>query len=112
MVKIEAIVQTYKLEDVKEALQAVGITGMTVTEVRGFGRQKGQAETYRGATMKVDFIQKYKLEVVVDDLQAQAVVDTIVKTAQTGKIGDGKIFIYPVLDVVRIRTGERGSQAI
>lgn len=112
MVKIEAVIQPYKLEDVKEALQGVGIKGMTVTEVRGFGRQKGQTETYRGATVKVDFIQKLKVDVVIEDAMATTVVEAIVKAAQTGKIGDGKIFIYPVIDVVRIRTGERGPQAI
>lgn len=112
MVKIEAIIQPYKLEEVKDALQAVGIKGMTVTEVRGFGRQKGQAETYRGATVKVDFIQKLKIDIIIEDGMAITVVEAITKAAQTGKIGDGKIFIYPVLDVVRIRTGERGSQAI
>lgn len=112
MVKIEAIIQPYKLEEVKDALQAVGIKGMTVTEVRGFGRQKGQAETYRGATVKVDFIQKLKIDIIIEDGMAVPVVEAITKAAQTGKIGDGKIFIYPVLDVVRIRTGERGSQAI
>lgn len=112
MVKIEAIIQPYKLDDVKEALEAAGIKGMTLTEVRGFGRQKGQTETYRGAQVKIDFIQKVKLELIIDDPLAPVVVDAIVKSAQTGKIGDGKVFIYPVLDVVRIRTGERGIQAI
>lgn len=112
MVKIEAIIQTYKLDEVKEALHSIGIKGMTITEVKGFGRQKGMTETYRGATVKVEFIPKIKLETIVEDSMATPVVDAIVGAAQTGKIGDGKIFIYPVLDVVRIRTGERGGQAV
>lgn len=112
MVKIEAIVQTYKMDAVKEALVAIGVKGMTLTEVRGFGRQKGATETYRGATVKIDFIPKMKLEVVVEDNNANSVVDVIVGAAKTGNIGDGKIFITPVLDVVRIRTGERGTPAI
>lgn len=112
MVKIEAIIQTYKLEEVKEALEVAGVKGMTVSEVRGFGRQKGQTETYRGAEVKVEFIQKMKIEIVIDDALATPVVDAIVRAARTGKVGDGKVFIYPVIEVVRIRTGERGSQAI
>ena len=112
MVKIEAIIQNHKLECVKDALQAVGVKGMTVTEVRGFGRQKGMTETYRGSELKVEFVPKAKLETVVEDAMAPAVVDAIVAAAKTGNIGDGKIFIHPVLDVVRIRTGERGAVAV
>jgi nitrogen regulatory protein P-II 1 len=112
MKKVEAIIQHFKLEEVKKALTDCGIAGMTVTEVRGFGRQKGHTERYRGAEYKVDFIPKIKLEVVVTDDKLQAVLDAIVRTARTGQVGDGKIFIAQLVDVVRIRTGECGPEAI
>lgn len=112
MKKIEAIIKPFKLNEVKEELQALGITGMTVTEVKGFGRQKGHKEIYRGAEYQVDFNPKIKLEIVVVAEMVDAVVQAIVKTAQTGKIGDGKIFIIPLEDVVRIRTGESGKEAV
>jgi nitrogen regulatory protein P-II 1 len=112
MKKIEAIIKPFKLEDVKEALADIGIQGMTVTEVKGFGRQKGQTEIYRGSEYTVDFLPKIKLEIVVADDRATAAVDVIVKTAHTGKIGDGKIFVLDVLEAVRIRTGERGEGAV
>ncbi len=112
MVKIEAIIKPFKLDEVKETLNARGIKGMTVTEVKGFGRQKGQTETYRGAEVKVDFIQKIKVEVVIpDDLETE-VVNAILVAAQTGNIGDGKIFITQIKEVIRIRTGERGLGAV
>ena len=109
MKKIEAIVRHHKLEDVKNGLTEQGITGMTVTEVRGFGRQKGHTEIYRGTEYTVDFVPKVKIEVVVDDGKLRAAIDTIVRTAQTGQIGDGKIFVSDLADVIRIRTGETGS---
>ena len=112
MKKIEAIIKPFKLDEVKEALQDVGIQGLSVIEVKGFGRQKGHTELYRGAEYVVDFLPKVKIEVVVKDEDVEKVVDTIVKTAQTGRVGDGKIFIIPVEDVVRIRTGEKGEAAI
>lgn len=112
MKKIEAIIKPFKLEDVKEALSDIGIQGMTVTEVKGFGRQKGHTEIYRGSEYTVDFLPKVKIEIVVDDAQAPGVVDTIVKTANTGKIGDGKVFVSAVEEAVRIRTGERGNEAV
>lgn len=112
MKKLEAIVRHYKLEDVKNALTAKGILGMTVSEVRGFGRQKGHKETYRGAEYTVDFMPKVKIEIVVADDLVTTVVDTILQTAKTGAVGDGKIFITPISEVVRIRTGETGSGAI
>lgn len=112
MKKIEAIIKPFKLEDVKEALSEIGIQGMTVTEVKGFGRQKGHTEIYRGSEYTVDFLPKVKLEIVVDDERASEVVDTIVKTANTGKIGDGKVFVSAVEEAVRIRTGERGNEAV
>lgn len=112
MVKIEAIIQPHRLDSVKEALEAIGVKGITVIDVRGYGRQKGQAETYRGAEVRVDFIRKTKLELVVEDSMAQSIVDAIARTARTGNIGDGKIFISPIADVIRIRTLERGVQAI
>ncbi|HDU8682887.1 TPA: nitrogen regulatory protein P-II, partial [Proteus mirabilis] len=106
MKKIEAIIKPFKLDDVREALAEVGITGMTVTEVKGFGRQKGHTELYRGAEYMVDFLPKVKIEIVVADEIAETCVDTIMTTAQTGKIGDGKIFVFDVNRVIRIRTGE------
>ena len=112
MIKIDAIIKPFRLDAVKEALQQLGIQGMTVSEVRGFGRQKGHAELYRGAEYTVDFVPKVKLEVVVAEDLAAKVVDAVSEAARTGKIGDGKIFVYPLQDIVRIRTGERGPQAI
>jgi nitrogen regulatory protein P-II 1 len=110
--KIEAVIRHFKLEEVKNALSSKGIQGMTVTEVRGFGRQKGHTETYRGAEYTVDFLPKVKLEVVVDEKNAQSVIDTIVSAARTGQVGDGKIFVSALTDVVRIRTGETSAAAI
>ncbi len=112
MKKIEAIIKPFMLDDVKEALSKEGIQGMTVSEVKGFGRQKGHAELYRGAEYVVDFLPKVKIELLVDEPKAQKAVEVIMTKARTGKIGDGKIFIVPVDDVVRIRTGERGPDAI
>ena len=112
MNRIEAIVKPFKLDDVKEALNEKGIVGMTVTEVKGYGRQKGHKEIYRGAEYVVDFMPKLKIEIVAQDDQIDEIIATICKAAKTGKIGDGKIFILPVDDVVRIRTAERGSDAI
>lgn len=112
MKKIEAIVKPFKLDEVRESLSEVGITGLTVTEVKGFGRQKGHTELYRGAEYVVDFLPKIKVEVVVTDDIVDAAVDAIVKVAHTGKIGDGKIFIMPVEQVIRIRTGETNEAAI
>jgi nitrogen regulatory protein P-II 1 len=112
MKKIEAIVRHFKLEDVKNALTEHGITGMTVTEVRGFGRQKGHTEMYRGTEYTVDFVPKVKIEVIVDDGKLRTAIDTIVKSAQTGQIGDGKIFVSDLADTIRIRTGETGSAAL
>jgi nitrogen regulatory protein P-II 1 len=112
MKKIEAIIQPFKLEPVKEALHNLSVQGMTVTEVKGFGRQKGIREVYRGMEYQVDFLPKVKIEVVASDDKAQAIVETIMNTARTGRIGDGKIFVYPVAEVVRIRTGETGDDAI
>jgi nitrogen regulatory protein P-II 1 len=112
MKKVEAVIKPFKLDDVKEKLAELGIKGMTVTEVRGFGRQKGHTEIYRGAEYVVDFLPKIKIEVVVPDNQVAEVVDAIRKAAHTGKIGDGKIFVFAIEDVVRIRTGEMGEQAL
>jgi nitrogen regulatory protein P-II 1 len=112
MKKIEAIIKPFKLEDVKSALAELGIQGLTITEVKGFGRQKGHTEIYRGSEYAVDFLPKIKVEVVLADAQVKAVVDAIVKAAKTGKIGDGKIFVSPVESVLRIRTGETGEQAV
>ena len=112
MKKIEAIVKPFKLDEVKEALQAVGIQGMTVSEVKGFGRQKGHTELYRGAEYVVDFLPKLKIEIVASDELAEKVVHAIADAANTGKIGDGKIFVLDVADAVRIRTGERGDAAL
>jgi nitrogen regulatory protein PII len=109
---IIAIIKPFKLEEVKEALAAVGIGGMTVTEVKGFGRQKGHTEVYRGSEYTVDFLPKVKLEIAVSDDAAGKAVDAIVKAAKTGKIGDGKVFVMPIEDVVRIRTDERGEAAV
>jgi nitrogen regulatory protein P-II 1 len=112
MKKIEAIIKPFKLDEVKDALNEIGIQGMTVTEVKGFGRQKGHTELYRGAEYVVDFIPKIKIEIVTSDSLAVKVVSVIENAAKTGKIGDGKIFVYPVEDVLRIRTGERGETAV
>ncbi len=112
MKKIEAIVRHFKLEDVKNALNEQGVQGMTVTEVRGFGRQKGHTEMYRGTEYAVDFVPKVKIEVVVDSAREKDVIDTIIRAAQTGQIGDGKIFVSQLTDVVRIRTGETGEEAM
>lgn len=112
MKKIEAIIRHFKLEDVKNALSEQGITGMTITEVRGFGRQKGHTELYRGTEYAVDFVPKVKVEVTVSDANLQRVVDTILQAAQTGQIGDGKIFVSELIETVRIRTGETGEEAL
>ena len=112
MKKIETIIKPFQLEAVKEGLAALGIQGMTVSEVKGFGRQKGHAEIYRGAEYTVDFVPKVKIEIVVADEMAEKVVELILKEAKTGKIGDGKIFVVPVEEAYRIRTGEQGSEAI
>jgi nitrogen regulatory protein P-II 1 len=112
MKKIEAIIKPFKLDEVKEALAKQNINGMTVTEVKGFGRQKGHTELYRGAEYVVDFLPKIKIEILVTDEQAAIAADTIIATAKTGRIGDGKLFVLPVEDAVRIRTGERGSSAV
>lgn len=112
MKKIEAIIKPFKIDDVKEALLDIGIQGMTITEIKGFGRQKGHTEIYRGAEYLIDFLPKIKLEVIITDAQVREVVETIERTAKTGKIGDGKIFVLPVDDVIRIRTGETGDFAI
>ncbi len=112
MKKIEAIIRHFKLEDVKQALTNINVVGMTVTECKGFGRQKGHKEQYRGAEYTVDFLPKTKLEIVVADAQAQAAIDAIVAGARTGKIGDGKIFVSNLENVIRIRTGEAGDGAV
>jgi nitrogen regulatory protein P-II 1 len=112
MKKVEAIIKPFKLEEVKEALNALGIQGMTVSEVKGFGRQKGHTELYRGAEYIVDFLPKVKIEVVVQDEILEKVLDAVTKAAKTGRIGDGKIFVLPVEDTIRIRTGETGEEAI
>jgi len=112
MKKIEAIIKPFKLDEVKEALSTIGIQGLTVTEVKGFGRQKGHTELYRGAEYVVDFLPKVKLEIIVTNEKVSQVVEAIEKSARTGRIGDGKIFVLPMEEVVRIRTGERGGDAI
>ena len=112
MKKIEAVIKPFKLDEVREALSEVGITGLTVTEVKGFGRQKGHTELYRGAEYVVDFLPKIKIELIVADATAEQAIEAIVKSARTGKIGDGKIFVTPVEGVVRIRTGETDEAAI
>ena len=111
MKKVEAIIRHFKLDDVKAALTECGAVGMTVTEVRGFGRQKGHTEMYRGTEYEVDFVPKIKIEVVIPDAKLQAVLETIVRSAQTGQVGDGKIFVCDMKDVIRIRTGESGEEA-
>lgn len=112
MKKIEAIIKPFKLDEVREALSEVGISGLTVTEVKGFGRQKGHTELYRGAEYVVDFLPKIKIEVIVSDAVVEPAIEAIVRSARTGKIGDGKIFVMPLEQVVRIRTGETGEAAI
>ena len=109
---VVAIIKPFKVEDVKEALRDVGVAGMTVTEARGFGRQRGHTEVYRGAEYQVDFLPKTRIEVMVDDTAVDGVVDAILKASRTGKIGDGKIFVLPLEDVIRIRTGEQGPEAL
>ena len=109
---VTAIIKPFKLDEVKQALEAFGITGMTVSEASGYGRQRGHSEVYRGAEYKVDFVPKVRLEVVVDDVDVNDVINVIQKSAQTGRIGDGKIWSVPVEDVVRVRTGERGPDAL
>lgn len=112
MKKIEAVIRHYKLEEVKDALTQVGVDGMTVSEVRGFGRQRGHKEQYRGAEYTVDFLPKAKIEVAVSDDQASTVIETLMKTARTGQIGDGKIFVTQLAEMIRIRTGETGDEAL
>ena len=112
MKKIEAIIKPFKLDDVKDALNKIGVNGMTISEVKGFGRQRGHKEIYRGAEYQVDFVPKVQIDVVVDSALADQVVEAISKSANTGKIGDGKIFVFPVSEAVRIRTGETGESAI
>jgi len=112
MKKVEAIIRHFKLEDVKNALAEQGVAGMTITEVRGFGRQKGHTETYRGTEYAIDFVPKVKLEVVIADDKLKRVIDTILRAAQTGQIGDGKIFVSDLSDTIRIRTGETGAEAL
>jgi nitrogen regulatory protein PII len=112
MKKVEAIIKPFKLDDVKEALKDIGVQGLTVTEVKGFGRQKGHTELYRGAEYVIDFLPKIKLEIIVDDDIVPKVIDVIMDSARTGKIGDGKIFVLPMEEIIRIRTGERGIDAI
>lgn len=112
MKQVTAIIKPFKLDEVRESLAEVGVTGLTVTEVKGFGRQKGHTELYRGAEYVVDFLPKVKIEVVVDDSVVEPVVDAIIKASRTGKIGDGKIFVQEVEQVIRIRTGETGAEAV
>ena len=112
MKKLEAVIQPFKLEEVKEALKGIGVDGMTVTEVRGHGRQKGHTEVYRGQEYKVDLLAKIKLEIVIPTERLEEVLDTLAKAARTGKIGDGKIFVYDLVDAIRIRNGDRGASAI
>jgi len=112
MRKIESVIRPHLLDAVKDALQEVGVVGLTITEVKGFGRQKGHTETYRGSEYKIDFLPKVKIEVVLPDEMVDLAIDAIMKTAKTGKFGDGKIFVFPVEEVIRIRTGERGEQAL
>ena len=109
---VQAVIKPFKLDDVREALTEIGVTGMTAIEVKGFGRQKGHTELYRGAEYVVDFLPKIKLEIVINDEQVDAVIEAVTKAAQTGKIGDGKIFVLPVEQAIRIRTGEEGSDAV
>jgi nitrogen regulatory protein PII len=112
MKMVQAIIKPFKLDDVREALTEIGVTGMTATEVKGFGRQKGHTELYRGAEYVVDFLPKIKLEIVINDEKVEAVIEAVTKAAQTGKIGDGKIFVLDVEQAIRIRTGEEGNDAV
>jgi nitrogen regulatory protein P-II 1 len=112
MKKVEAIIRPFRIDDVREALADIGVKGMTLTEVKGYGRQKGHTEVYRGSEYQIDFLPKIKLEVIVADAVADQVVDAIMKAAKTGQVGDGKIFVYPVEDVIRVRTGESGEEAL
>ena len=112
MKKIEAIIKPFKLDDLKESFSSIGLQGMTISEVKGYGRQKGHTEVYRGAEYVVDFIPKVKVEVVTSDDEVEKIVETILSAVKTGKIGDGKIFVLPVEEVVRVRTGEKGEEAI
>jgi nitrogen regulatory protein P-II 1 len=112
MKKIEAIIRPHLLESVKDALQTLGVQGMTISEVKGFGRQKGHTEVYRGSEYKVEFVPKLKIEVILDDEVVENAIDSIIKTARTGKFGDGKIFVFPVDEAIRIRTGEHGENAV
>ena len=112
MKKIEAIIRPFKLDDVREALSEMGVRGMTLTEVKGYGRQKGHTELYRGSEYKIDFLPKIKLEIIAKDAMVESIVSTIVKAAKTGQVGDGKIFGYPVEDVIRVRTEESGEDAV
>jgi nitrogen regulatory protein P-II 1 len=112
MKKIEAIIRPHLLESVKDALQTLGLQGMTISEVKGFGRQKGHTEVYRGSEYKVEFVPKLKIEVILDDEVVESAIDTIIKAARTGKFGDGKIFVFPVEEAIRIRTGEHGENAV
>ena len=112
MKKIEAIIRPHLLESVKDALQTLGVQGMTISEVKGFGRQKGHTEVYRGSEYKVEFLPKLKIEVILDDEIVEGAIDSIIKTARTGKFGDGKIFVFPVEEAIRIRTGEHGENAV
>ncbi len=112
MKKIEAIIRPFRIDDVREALAEIGVKGMTLTEVKGYGRQKGHTELYRGSEYQIDFLPKIKVEVVVSDAAADKVVDAIIKAAKTGQVGDGKIFVYEVEDAVRVRTGESGEDAL
>ncbi len=112
MKKIEAIIRPFKLDEVREALSEIGVRGMTITEVKGYGRQKGHTELYRGAEYKIDFLPKVKIEIVAPDNMVDKIVSTIIKAAKTGQVGDGKIFIYPIEEVIRVRTEETGEDAI
>ena len=112
MKKIEAIIRPFKIDDVREALLEIGIKGMTITEVKGYGRQKGHTEMYRGSEYQIDFLPKMKIEIIAPDDGVDKIVDTIIKSAKTGQVGDGKIFVYPVEDVIRVRTEESGEAAL
>jgi nitrogen regulatory protein P-II 1 len=112
MKKIEAIIRPFKIDDVREALVEIGIKGMTITEVKGYGRQKGHTEMYRGSEYQIDFLPKMKIEIIAPDSQVNKIVETIIKAAKTGQVGDGKIFIYPVEEVIRVRTEESGEAAL
>ena len=112
MKKIEAVIRPFKLDDVREALSEIGVRGMTLTEVKGYGRQKGHTELYRGAEYKIDFLPKIKIEIIAKDSMVEQIVNTIIRVAKTGQVGDGKIFVYPVEDVIRVRTEESGEEAL